>query len=216
MSNNSSENRRARLQYREYYLSQSKEMQSQLPVPEREEDISGMDGNWVFEVKAELKDERDYTGSGKEDTGEPPSTRTYTEDEVQEVVRRVVMAMQLTESPEALFQARCILIAFGIGEPPTESELARTKGCSRQFVSKKVKRIQQLFRLSPSQYMRSDRACKAYSRAYYKYKTNPTHSDPPTGVKESIIHPVIPLGNRHRPRARRSVVGSKTTNKANE
>ena len=59
----------------------------------------------------------------------PP--RMYTEDEVQEVVRRVVMAMQMSENPDVLFQARCILIAFGIGDPPTESELARLKGCSR-------------------------------------------------------------------------------------
>ena len=142
--------------------------------------------------------------------------KTYTEDEVQEVVRRVVMAMQLTEAPEALFQARCILIAFGIGEPPTESELARTKGCSRQFVSKKVKRIQQLFKLSPSQYMRSDRACKAYSRAYHKYKSKPTHTSPPTEVKESIIKSKSPLGNIHRPSPRLSVVGNKNTHKANE
>lgn len=80
------------------------------------------------------------------------------------------MAMQLSEVPEVLFQARCILIAFGIGQPPTETELARLKGCSRQFVSKKVKRIQQLFNLAPSQYMRSDAACKSYADAWHKTK----------------------------------------------
>lgn len=77
------------------------------------------------------------------------------------------MAMQMSENADVLFQARCILIAWGIGDPPTESELARLKGCSRQFVSKKVKRIQALFNLSPSQYMRSEEACKAYSKAYW-------------------------------------------------
>jgi hypothetical protein len=87
---------------------------------------------------------------------------------VQEVVRRVVMAMQLSESPDCLFQARCILIAFGIGDPPTETELAKQRDCSRQFVSKKVKRIQQLFNLAPSQYMRSEVACKAYADAWHK------------------------------------------------
>lgn len=91
----------------------------------------------------------------------------YTEDEMQEVIRRVVMAMQMSEHPDVLFQARCILIALGIGDPPTESELARAKGCSRQFVSKKVKRIQALFNLTPSQFMRSENACKAYSKAYW-------------------------------------------------
>ena len=97
--------------------------------------------------------------------------RTYTDDEVQEVIRRVVMAMQLSESPDCLFQARCILIAFGIGDPPSETELAKQRDCSRQFVSKKVKRIQQLFNLSPSQYMRSEAACKAYADAWQRNAT---------------------------------------------
>ena len=89
----------------------------------------------------------------------------------------------MTESPDALFQARCILIAFGIGDPPTETELSRIKGCSRQFVSKKVKRIQQLFNISPSQFMRSEQACKAYSRAWHKVKAKgkATPPSPPTG-----------------------------------
>lgn len=218
MSNNSPENRKARRVYREYYLSQPADIQAQLPEPEREDDITGMDGNWVFPVNEshawsesgggrfyEYHEERSSSqrqaqanqGTG-EPTGEPsyqpqdtqPSSRTYTEDEVQEVVRRVVMAMQLSESAEVLFQARCILIAFGIGDPPKESELARLKGCSRQFVSKKVKRIQQLFNLSPSQFMRSEHACRAYAKAYQRHKRysrSPLTPPPPSGSKESII-----------------------------
>jgi len=124
------------------------------------------DGNYTFEVKA------DHMAFSYEDEPaidpDPIPQRTYTEDEVQEVVRRVVMAMQLSESPDCLFQARCILIAFGIGDPPTETELAKQRDCSRQFVSKKVKRIQQLFSLAPSQYMRSEVACKAYADAWQK------------------------------------------------
>lgn len=123
--------------------------------------------DWVFEVNA---NHNAYAYSEDTNFDEPKGgvARLYTEDEVNEVVRRVVMAMQMTESPDALFQARCILIAFGIGDPPTETELAKQKNCSRQFVSKKVKRIQQLFNLSPSQFMRSDQACKAYARAWHK------------------------------------------------
>jgi hypothetical protein len=124
------------------------------------------DGNYTFQVKPE------HSAFAFTDTSnliiddiEPPQ-RTYNEDEVQEVVRRVVMAMQLSENPEVLFQARCILIAFGIGDPPSETELAKQRNCSRQFVSKKVKKIQQLFNLSPSQFMRSEQACKAYSDAW--------------------------------------------------
>lgn len=178
MSNNSPENRKARRVYREYYESQPAHIQAQLPDPEREDDITGMDGNWVFPVN-----DAGGLSQPQQDTQEDGvQQRTYTEDEVQEVIRRVVMAMQLSESAEVLFQARCILIAFGIGDPPKESELARLKGCSRQFVSKKVKRIQQLFNLTPSQFMRSEHACRAYARAYQKHKqsSRPNNSRSPS------------------------------------
>lgn len=127
------------------------------------------DGNYTFQVKPE------HSAFAFTDTSnliiddiEIPQ-RTYTEDEVQEVVRRVVMAMQLSEDPNVLFQARCVLIAFGIGDPPSETEIAKQRKCSRQFVSKKVKKIQQLFNLSPSQFMRSEHACRAYSNAWQKH-----------------------------------------------
>lgn len=170
---NSDENKKAKRLYREWYASLNKEEKLRAPQPEKDDDVSGMDGNWVFAVdEARMKDGDDYVsgmkwGNGGDEDIDSPPPRMYTEDEMQEVVRRVVMAMQMSEHPDVLFQARCILIALGIGEPPTESELARLKGCSRQFVSKKVKRIQALFNLSPSQYMRSDIACKAYSKAYW-------------------------------------------------
>jgi hypothetical protein len=126
------------------------------------------DGNYTFEVKPDHKAYA-YTEEMMADDGiDPTPQRTYTDDEVQEVIRRVVMAMQLSESPDCLFQARCILIAFGIGDPPSETELAKQRDCSRQFVSKKVKRIQELFNLSPSQYMRSEAACKAYADAWQR------------------------------------------------
>lgn len=169
---NSDENRKAKVLYREWFYSLSSEEKKHAPPPEKDEDVSGMDGNWVFAVDegrlGATSEAFHFDAVEGDEAAVPP--RLYTEDEVQEVVRRVVMAMQMSENPDVLFQARCILIAWGIGEPPTESELARLKGCSRQFVSKKVKRIQALFNLSPSQYMRSDEACKAYSKAYWAKK----------------------------------------------
>lgn len=169
---NSAENREARRLYREWYAGLSDEEKARAPVPEDETDVTGMDGNWVFPVE-EGAGGGGYVVWEKSVEGEDEVVaggRLYSEDEMQEVVRRVVMAMQMSEHPEVLFQARCILIALGIGDPPTESELARLKGCSRQFVSKKVKRIQGLFNLTPSQYMRSDVACRAYSKAYWAKK----------------------------------------------
>ena len=148
-----------------------------LPIQEQQELIKNNlapetkegDGNYTFEVDP---DHQAYATLDPqyEDSIDPTEARTYTEDEVQEVIRRVVLAMQMSESPDCLFQARCILIAFGIGDPPTETELAKQKDCSRQFVSKKVKRIQQMFNLTPSQFMRSQAACDAYSKAWQRVK----------------------------------------------
>lgn len=185
MSNNSLENREARRLYKQWYDTLSPEEKRRAPAPEKQDDVSGMDGNWVFDVIPDKmvpvnekhgriepmipEEERDVADDG-EHIILTEEKSLYTHDEMLEVVRRVVMAMQMTESPEALFQARCILIALGIGDPPTETELAKMKGCSRQFVSKKVKRIQQMFNISPSQYMRSQHACVAYSKAYRRYR----------------------------------------------
>lgn len=146
------------------------------------EDRDGrVDGNYVFEVQ-QSHQAFGFTEDNNFDDPAPSKQRTYTKDEVESIIIRVVMAMQLSEVPEVLFQARCILIAFGIGQPPTETELARLKGCSRQFVSKKVKRIQQLFNLSPSQYMRSEQACKSYADAWHKSKRKREEDTPPSHI----------------------------------
>ena len=151
---------------------------AQQPIPIQQEYIKrGLgpearegDGNYTFEINPDHQAYATIDPQYEDAVVTPIEQRTYTEDEVQEVVRRVVMAMQMTESPDALFQARCILIAFGIGDPPTETELAKQKGCSRQFVSKKVKRIQQMFNLAPSQFMRSEQACRAYADAWQRQR----------------------------------------------
>ena len=155
--------------YAYWFAQQPKDTQQSLIAQGLGPELREGDGNYTFEVKPDhqaFSFEEEPAAEPLDGVGPPP--RTYTDEEVQEVIRRVVMAMQLSESPDCLFQARCILIAFGIGDPPTETELARQRECSRQFVSKKVKRIQQLFNLSPSQYMRSEAACKAYADAWQR------------------------------------------------
>lgn len=153
--------------YYKWFYEQSNSKQKELTEAGLHPEPKDASKDWIFEVKP---DHGAFGHTEDRNFDEPKNgvTRLYTEDEVNEVVRRVVMSMQMTESPDALFQARCILIAFGIGDPPTETELAKQKNCSRQFVSKKVKRIQQMFNLSPSQFMRSEVACKAYSKAWHK------------------------------------------------
>jgi hypothetical protein len=153
--------------YAHWFAQQDAETQRKLIAQGLGPELREGDGNYTFEVKADHQ-AFSYEEEMAIDPPEGDPGRTYTDDEVQEVIRRVVMAMQLSESPDCLFQARCILIAFGIGDPPTETELAKQRDCSRQFVSKKVKRIQQLFNLSPSQYMRSEAACKAYADAWQR------------------------------------------------
>lgn len=158
--------------YAEWYRGLSKEEKDELLSKGLgPEDAEGrIDSNYIFEIHPENQ-AFGFTETHNFDDPPPKPKRVYDQDEVESIIRRVVMAMQLSEMPEVLFQARCILIAFGIGDPPTETELARIKGCSRQFVSKKVKRIQQLFNLSPSQFMRSEQACKAYADAWRKNQT---------------------------------------------
>jgi hypothetical protein len=179
--------------YSIWFTQQDKETQQRLILEGLGPETREGDGNYTFEVKP---DHKAFAYQEELLADDPPQggQRSYSEEEVQEVVRRVVMAMQLSESPEVLFQARCILIAFGIGDPPTETELARQRDCSRQFVSKKVKRIQALFNLSPSQFMRSEAACKAYADAWQrnqskrptKPRRKPTpHPHPPMGLGAS-------------------------------
>jgi hypothetical protein len=158
--------------YAEWYRGLSKDERDELLSKGLgPEDSEGrIDSNYIFEIHPENQ-AFGFTETHDFDDPLPKPKRVYDQDEVESIIRRVVMAMQLSEMPEVLFQARCILIAFGIGDPPTETELARIKGCSRQFVSKKVKRIQQLFNLSPSQFMRSEQACKAYADAWKKNQT---------------------------------------------
>jgi hypothetical protein len=166
--------------YAKWFAEQSPTRQKELVDAGLHPEPQTASQDWVFEVKP---DHLAYAHTESHTFDEPKGgvARLYTEDEVNEVVRRVVMAMQMTESPDALFQARCILIAFGIGDPPTETELAKQKGCSRQFVSKKVKRIQQMFNLAPSQFMRSEQACRAYSRAWHKQHTpSQSNTRPPS------------------------------------
>jgi hypothetical protein len=151
--------------YNAWYKTLPKEQRVGLPEPMHPLGI--IDSNYIFEVQPNHS-AFGFKENNAFDDPEALPKRLYDQDEVENIIRRVVMAMQLSESPEVLFQSRCILIAFGMGDPPTETELSRIKGCSRQFVSKKVKRIQQLFNLSPSQYMRSEEACKAYAKAWKK------------------------------------------------
>lgn len=174
----------------EWFYAQPEETQKELILQGLGPEAREGDGNYTFEVNP---DHQAYatTDEPYEDSNGPQDQRTYTEDEVQEVIRRIVMAMQMSESPDCLFQARCILIAFGIGDPPTETELAKQKDCSRQFVSKKVKRIQQMFNLSPSQFMRSEAACNAYARAWAKHNAKP---NTPAIKRNGPAKGVIPRG----------------------
>ena len=177
--------------YALWFAQQPIEAQQQLMAQGLGPEAREGDGNYTFEVKP---DHQAYAYEDDLTTADEPleAVRTYTEDEVQEVIRRVVMAMQLSESPDCLFQARCILIAFGIGDPPSETELAKQRDCSRQFVSKKVKRIQQLFNLAPSQYMRSEAACKAYAEAWQR---NQSKKPKPKKLKPIDTTQELPLAS---------------------
>jgi hypothetical protein len=178
----------------EWFNAQPPETQKELILQGLGPQLREGDGNYTFEVNP---DHQAYATSDEpyEDNTGPQEQRSYTEDDVQEIIRRIVMAMQMSESPDCLFQARCILIAFGIGDPPTETELAKIKGCSRQFVSKKVKRIQQMFNLSPSQFMRSEAACSAYAKAWAKNNKHATIKQKQPKKPSKPLAPIQPLNH---------------------
>lgn len=181
--------------YNKWYKSLSKEQKNGLPEPMSPQ--GSLDSNYIFEVQPN-HNAFAFSENNAFDDPTPKPQRMFSQDDLETVIRRVVMAMQLSESPEVLFQARCILIAFGLGDPPTETELSRIKGCSRQFVSKKVKRIQQLFNLTPSQYMRSEEACKAYAKAWRKVNADSVSDDNDGEDVKPIAH--TPPRPRGRPR----------------
>lgn len=91
---------------------------------------------------------------------EPHMTdRTYTKDEVLDIIAKVLSVLGDSDHPENRLQATCIKLAVGMPGQPNMTALAREHDLTRAAVSLRVKTIQRKLGLPPSVYMKSEHAC---------------------------------------------------------
>jgi hypothetical protein len=96
------------------------------------------------------------------------SDRTFTQDEVLDILRKVIAVIDLSTHAEVRLHGTCIKLALGIPDQPTMTALANQHSLTRAAISARVKTIQRNLKLPPSLYMKSDAACKKLSNARRK------------------------------------------------
>jgi hypothetical protein len=96
------------------------------------------------------------------------SNRTFTQDEVLDILRKVIAVIDLSTHSEVRLHGTCIKLALGIPDQPTMTALANQHSLTRAAISARVKTIQRNLKLPPSLYMKSDAACKKLSNARRK------------------------------------------------
>lgn len=130
------------------------------PVSDHEEETrsEGYDINHLQAVQWQMR-ERNET---------QVSDRTFTQDEVLDILRKVIAVIDLSTNPEVRLHGTCIKLALGMPDQPTMTALANQHGLTRAAISARVKTIQRNLRLPPSLYMKSESACKKLSNARRK------------------------------------------------
>jgi len=96
------------------------------------------------------------------------SDRTFTQDEVLDILRKVIAVIDLSTHAEVRLHGTCIKLALGIPDQPTMTALANQHNLTRAAISARVKTIQRNLKLPPSLYMKSDAACAKLSNARSK------------------------------------------------
>jgi hypothetical protein len=96
------------------------------------------------------------------------SDRTFTQEEVLDILRKVIAVIDLSTHAEVRLHGTCIKLALGIPDQPTMTALANQHNLTRAAISARVKTIQRNLKLPPSLYMKSDAACKKLSNARRK------------------------------------------------
>jgi hypothetical protein len=96
------------------------------------------------------------------------SERTFTQDEVLDILRKVIAVIDLSTHAEVRLHGTCIKLALGMPDQPTMTALANQHDLTRAAISARVKTIQRNLRLPPSLYMKSESACKKLSNARRK------------------------------------------------
>lgn len=84
------------------------------------------------------------------------------------VIAKVIDAFDCSRSPEVKLHADCMKMALGVPGYKSMGDLASRHDTSKAMISWRVKYIQRRVGLEPSVYMRSEKLCKAYSKARKK------------------------------------------------
>jgi hypothetical protein len=100
----------------------------------------------------------------KKDADESNQT-IYTDDEVLEIINRVILVLDDCNDASVKLHAICIKIALGVPGQPTMTAVAKCYNLTRAAVSLRVKTIQRSLGITPSIYMKSEHACKKLSKA---------------------------------------------------
>lgn len=93
------------------------------------------------------------------------SVRTFTQDDVLDILRRILSVLDNSNDDGVRLHAYCIKTALGMPDLPNMSATAKAHGLTRAAVSGRVKLIQKNLGLPPSMYMKSDHACRKLSVA---------------------------------------------------
>lgn len=96
------------------------------------------------------------------------SEKFFTQDDVLDILRKVIAVIDLSPCAEVRLHGTCIKLALGMPGLPTMTALADQHGLTRAAISARVKTIQRNLKLPPSLYMKSDSACAKLSVARRK------------------------------------------------
>lgn len=104
----------------------------------------------------------------RERTWSEVSEKYFSQDEVLDILRKVIAVIDLSPCAEVRLHGTCIKLALGMPGLPTMTALAEQHRLTRAAISARVKTIQRNLRLPPSLYMKSDAACAKLSVARRK------------------------------------------------
>jgi hypothetical protein len=96
------------------------------------------------------------------------SEKFFSQDDVLDILRKVIAVIDLSPSAEVKLHGTCIKLALGMPGLPTMTALANQHKLTRAAISARVKTIQRNLKLPPSLYMKSDSACAKLSVARRK------------------------------------------------
>jgi hypothetical protein len=115
--------------------------------------------NWGMEYDINFRQMALWRNKENEAEEQEMTSRTYTHEEMLDVLRKVLSVLGNS------LECTCLRLALGLPDQPTMTAVAETHNLTRAAVSARVKTIQRRLKLPPSLYMKSEHACKKLSNA---------------------------------------------------